>query len=449
MTENNRLTIEKIIGGGRGLAHDQGRVWMVSGALPGEEILAESTRERAGIIEARCLKVLASPHPEREENPCPHSPTCGGCDWPHIRPREGSRLKIEAAAEAARTWPDLKARVLSAEIRPSPQAYRLRCRIHWNPVEAQLGFYAPQSRNISEISQCRIISDLLRRKLQPLKDALKKSCPKPADIEWLEDLEGVHAIAALRKAAGGQEIRPHWVPGENILGDSLDGFHILRKGGKLEAVWGANSVRMNLPIPLEVRIGAFFQGNRHLVPWLFERVAHLCGPEPLPTWDLHGGVGFLAAAALEASDRPITLTEPVRAAARSARLNLPSARVLVGTTAEEMLRREKKQAREALVLCDPPRTGLSSALRKALGRWRPRRVLMLSCDPATWARDTASLLEMGWELQHLELIDLFPSSHHVELLCTLERPTSSQRKAVKSPADGPSRTDPESTETAE
>lgn len=419
MKEQFEVNIEKIVGGGRGLAHVEGRVWMVSGALPGERILAEALRTRAGIVEARCLRVLGGNHPARLEEFCPSAPHCGGCDWPHVSVSEGSRLKVQAAAEAARTHPQLRDRVRQSEITTSELAYRLRARLHWDPKSEILGFYAPLSREIVEISECRIISDRLRRSLPMLQNALRKSCPAFADLEWLEDLEGETAIAALRKSAGGPEIRSRWIPDEGH--DILDGFHILRKAGRLEAGWGINSLRMHLPIPLDVRIGAFFQGHRRLVPWLFERVAELCGPEALSTWDLHAGVGFLAAAALYASKRPLTLTEPHRAAARSARSNLPTARVLVGTTAEEMLRREKKQPREALVLCDPPRSGLSSALRKALARWKPRRILMLSCDPATWARDTAFLLGENYDLDHLELVDLFPSTHHVEMLCTLSR----------------------------
>lgn len=421
MNSQIEVSIEKIVGGGRGLAHHEGRVWMVSGALPGERVLAELQRERAGIVEGRCLRVLGEKHPARLDEICSSAPVCGGCDWPHISFPEGSRLKVEAAAEAARTYPELRDRILGAEIRNSELAYRLRARLHWDPEIQQLGFYAPLSREIADITPCRIISDRLHKSLPALKAALTRSCKGAADLEWLEDLEGETAIAALRRAAGGRETRPHWIPAEREMEGVVEGFHILRKAGRLEAGWGINSLRMLLPIPLDVRIGAFFQGNRHLVPWLFQRVAELCGPEPIPTWDLHAGVGFLGAAALFASERPLTLTEPHRAAARSARANLPQARVLVGTTAEEMLRREKKRPREALVLCDPPRAGLSSALRRSLAQWKPRRILMLSCDTATWARDTAFLLENGYGLDHLELIDLFPSTHHVETLCSLSR----------------------------
>jgi tRNA/tmRNA/rRNA uracil-C5-methylase (TrmA/RlmC/RlmD family) len=177
---------------------------------------------------------------------------------------------------------------------------------------------------------------------------------------------------------------------------------------------------MALPRPLEVPIGAFFQGNRHLVPWLFDRIRELTGDEPVPTFDLHAGVGFLAAAAAHGVPRRLTLVEPFRPAARAAARNLPEATVAVGRTAEAWLARHHRLPHEALVLADPPRAGLSGPLRGRLAGWHPDRVLMLSCDPATWARDAAFLTSRGYVLAHVELVDLFPSTHHVEVVTVLE-----------------------------
>ncbi len=87
------LRAEKLIGGGRALAHHDGKTWMVAGALPGETVLAQPTRRRAGIIEAETLEVLESPHAARDRDPCPHSDRCGGCDWPHIKARGGPTLQ--------------------------------------------------------------------------------------------------------------------------------------------------------------------------------------------------------------------------------------------------------------------------------------------------------------------------------------------------------------------
>jgi tRNA/tmRNA/rRNA uracil-C5-methylase (TrmA/RlmC/RlmD family) len=72
-----------------------------------------------------------------------------------------------------------------------------------------------------------------------------------------------------------------------------------------------------------------------------------------------------------------------------------------------------------LVITDPPRRGLSRTLRDDLARWKPKRILMLGCDPATWARDAAHLVDHGYRVTELELFDLFPLTHHVEILALL------------------------------
>ncbi len=416
-----RLTCHDMGGGGWAVAHQGGRTWMVRGALPGETVLAAPVFERAGVIHGRAVELVERPHPARLSEPCPHAGACGGCDWSHVDPEAGAGLKARAAAGAARFRPELAEALDAAPVKTSELAYRLRTRLHWDPAGGRLGFFRPHSWDVVPIPSCGIVSPALASCLPRLEAALAGSCPERADVEWLEDLDGSTAVAALRPARGGPPgVEPGWIPPEESVDAPLSGFHVLDRRGAVEPVWGVTGVTMELPVRLDVPVGAFFQVNRHLVPWLFHRVVELAGPDPLPTWDLHAGVGFLGAAALTASGRSLTLVEPFRPAARAAATNLPEARVAVGRTAEAWLARHPRLPEEALVLTDPPRAGLSPALRKRLAGWHPRRILMLACDPGTWARDTAFLLDRGHALAHLELVDLFPWTHHVEILAVLE-----------------------------
>ena len=416
------VVAEKLIGGGRALAHHDGSTWMVAGALPGEEVRAEATKRRAGIVEARTLQVLSEPHPARLQDPCPQTGVCGGCDWPHVDLEAGADLKAAAAAEAARAFPDLAARVASAPIYRSQGSYRLRARLHWDAGQKRLGFYEHRSRRVASLESCRILSPRLMQALPRLTDALSKCCTQNVDLEWIEGTEADDTVAALRQAKGGSKnFDPAWVPGTGHLDSVVSGFHALSKSGRPPSGWGAAEVRIDLPIPLEVPIGSFFQGNRHLVGPLFRRVAELVGSEPAPVFDLHAGVGYLAAAARFAADAELTLVEPYREAAQAAGRNLPGARVIVGATAEEFVAAAEDLPPQALVITDPPRTGLSKELRKHLARWQPQRILMLGCDPATWARDAGFLCEHGYQPKEVEIFDLFPSTHHLEILALMER----------------------------
>lgn len=416
-----RLLGERLVGGGLTLAHHQGQTWMIHGALPGETVKAVEIRRRAGIVECRAIDVLDDHHPARMAEPCPHSPKCGGCDWPHVQPVLGTRLKADVVAGAARAAPELARQLAAAPIRTSPLAYRLRARLHWQPAGRILGFYAPRTWEVMPIPSCRILSPRLMAALEPLAMALARTCPEAADLEWLESLDGAVAVAALRPArAGPTSIDHRWLPRPDQVAAALNGLHCLNRSGRLQRGWGATAVTMNLPRPLEVPIGAFFQGNRHLVPWLFARVAELVGDEPLPVWDLHAGVGFLAAAALQAADRQLTLVESFRPSALAAQKNLPGARVAVGQLAENLLASQRQLPKRALLLTDPPRAGMTAALRRRIAGWHPERIIMLGCDPATWSRDAAFLIGHGYRITHLELVDLFPSTHHVEVLAMLE-----------------------------
>ena len=416
------LDAEKLVGGGRAIAHHDGATWMVAGALPGERIRAEVTKRRAGIIEARTVAVLSRTHSARLAEPCPQAGVCGGCDWPHVDPALGAELKAAAAAEAARAFPGLAARIASAPIHRSEGGYRLRARLHWDAGQQRLGFYEHRSRKVASIESCRILSPRCMQTLPVLAAVLSNRCPERVDLEWIEGTDPDDTVAALRPAKGGPKtIDANWVPGPDDMDSVVSGFHALSNAGRLHPGWGATEVRINLPIPLDVPIGSFFQGNRHLIGPLFSRVSELIGSDPQPVFDLHAGVGYLAAAARFAGERELTLVEPNRDAALAARRNLPRSRVVVGSTAEAFIADPESLEADAIVVTDPPRTGLSKVLRNGLANWLPQRILMLGCDPATWARDAGFLGDHGYQPRVVELFDLFPSTHHVEILALLER----------------------------
>lgn len=416
------LRAEKLIGGGRALAHHEGETWMVAGALPGEVVLAEPTRRRAGVVEGRTVAVKNSPHPARDHEPCPHSDRCGGCDWPHIKLEESPNFKRLAASDAARGRPDLAALLARARVETSPLNYRLRARLHWDPERGHLGFFEGRSRRVARIPDCRILSPALMAALPSLTAALARRCRRPIDMEWLQGSAEGDTIAGLRSGKDDpRRIDPSWIPRREEIDPGVSGFHSLNRNGEVLEGWGASTVTVDLHTPLRVPIGAFFQGNLHLVDSLFNRVSELAGGGREPIYDLHAGVGFLAAAVLSKGAREAQLVEPHRVAARAAAINLPEATVAVGRTAEEYVDSISDLPGEALVVTDPPRSGLTKRLRAKLVRWRPRRVLMLGCDPATWARDAGVLVDNGYRVDALELFDLFPSTHHVEILAVLER----------------------------
>jgi len=406
-----RLKVESLAGGGRGVAHSGGRVWFVAGALPGEEVEAELEGERAGVIEAR-VRTVYRPSLMREKDPCPAAGVCGGCDLAHLR-REGAKDALRAILTGAlrHSPPELAAAVARAPVIVSPMAWRVRARLHWDPESQVLGFFSPRSYQAIDISPCRVVSQLLLATLPEMRAALLNARLGVGEVAWLENLEAETAVAGW--SGGGN-------PPRQPAG-ALAGWHPLTEAGAIRrGGWGKQGVVMNLPVQLRVPLGAFFQGNRHLVPKLFARVAEIVATlRPTTVVDLFGGVGCLAAAARHGGAGQLVVVEAQRSAARAAVENLPGADVQA-VEAEEYLAAPAPPA-GTLAILDPPRSGLSPTARQRLVAWAPDGVLWLSCDPAAFGRDAAELLAAGYRLESLEIWDLFAGSHHAETLALLRR----------------------------
>jgi len=406
-----RLKVESFAGGGRGVARSGGRVWFVAGALPGEEVDAELEGERAGVIEAR-VRTVHRASLLREKDPCPVADACGGCDLAHLR-REGVKEALRAIVAGAlrHARPELAALAARAPVQVSPMSWRLRARLHWDPESRVLGFFGRRSYRAVDITPCRVVSPRLLAALPELGAVLARQRMAAGEVLWLEDLEGEQAVAGWLGAGA--------PPRGGVAG--VAGWHpVSDAGAVLRGGWGKQGVTMRLPVPLRVPLGAFFQGNRHLVPRLFTRVSELARALGASTAvDLYGGVGLLAAAARHGGVGAVAVVEAQKSAARAAAENVPGAGVHQ-TDAETYLTSPPAPS-GTLAIVDPPRAGLSSVARRRLLQWAPDAVLALACDPATFGRDAGELLGAGYRLDLLEIWDLFAGSHHAEILALFRR----------------------------
>jgi 23S rRNA (uracil1939-C5)-methyltransferase len=362
-------------------------------------------------MEAR-TRVVVRPGLLREKEPCPVAGTCGGCDLAHLRrDRAAEALRSILSGALRHAPPELAGAVARAPVVVSPMAWRLRARLHWDPEVRVLGFYSPRSYQAIDISPCRVVSPALLAALPEMRSVLERQHLPVGEVDWLEDLEGQTAVAGWR--GGGNPPRGPVA--------AVAGWHPITEAGALRrGGWGKQGVVMRLPVPLRVPLGAFFQGNRHLVPRLFARVAEVVRSlKPAAVVDLYGGVGLLAAAAQEGGASRMTVVESHRGAARAAAENLPGATV-VTAEAEEFLA-SPPAAGGVLAVVDPPRAGLSPVARRRFAQWAPDAALWLACDPATFGRDAGELFAAGYRLDLLEVWDLFAGSHHAEILALFRR----------------------------
>ncbi len=422
------LAVERVVPGGDGLARSGGVVTLVPGALPGDTVRAVTGPAGRGLRRGRLVSVVAAgPHRRPAEEVCPHARdgSCGGCDWPAARLESHAELKAGIVRDALRRIGRLSdADVPELRFTGSPRGYRLRSRLHVDAL-GRVGFFGGGTTDVADMQACELISPELLARLPAVRDAFRDAGPAAGDLTTLESRDGSAVLGHLFASAGR-------VPGAarlvERLAEALDGIAVkdgsgalLRHGpGFLSLPAGGASFRVSAT--------SFFQGNRYLLDAFQDEVRGALleagTPKPLARGlDLYAGVGFLTWPLLSLG-MEATAVEADRSSASDLAANLeawgrgggvPRATAVTGT-AEELV--ASLRTPPDVVVSDPPRAGMSPAVRRALIRLAPRALVLVSCDPATFARDVAALHE-GYRLARLSLLDLFPQTHHVETVALL------------------------------
>jgi len=365
---------------------------MLAGALPGERVRARVVTEKRDYLRAEAIAVL-EPVAERRAPPCPAlARGCGGCDWQHVEPAAQLPFKVAVVREAlART-----ARLNGVEIRAGGSvpatAYRTTLRLAID-TQGRPGFRAAHSQTHVPVDECLVA--------HPALNALLHDLTLPAAREVLLRV-GAHS--------GDRLIR--WWPDTLPVPNGLPAG--VRTGPHASIDEIVSGVR------LRVSADAFFQSCPEAAELLVDAVRRAAGtPE---TWsdggvlDAFGGVGLFAATVLPA-DRERLVIESNPAACDDARVNLADlpARVL-----QRPLERWTAK-RMALVIANPARAGLGKPAVGVLTATRTPLLILVSCDPVAFARDARLLAEQGYRLDRCEVLDLFPQTHHMEVVSRFVR----------------------------
>jgi 23S rRNA (uracil1939-C5)-methyltransferase len=429
------VDVERVVPGGAGLAHVDGRVVLVDGGLPGDRVRAELAGAGPRMLRGRALEVVsAGPHRRPEGEVCPRARdgSCGGCDWPAARLESHRELKTALVLDALRRVGGLKPDDLPE---PgwigSPRSYRLRNRLHLGPG-GRLGFYAPRSTEISDLETCEVVSEALRARLPAIGSFLASLGLASGELSTLENRDGSAVLGELRLDPGRGPGTP-----SKVTSGPFDGFRIADAAGRVLAEEGASWVEILAGgASFRVSVSSFFQGNRYLLDaFLAEIRTALAAAGPLRgALDLYAGVGFLTRPLLEAAGEGGEVVA-VEVDASSSQDLFSNLRRWEGqglargkaerTTAEGFLSSgvpSRTPGPLDAVVADPPRAGLSPAVRRGLARLRPAALLMVSCDPPTLARDVGALRAV-YAVRRVTLLDLFPGTHHVETVALLVRRT--------------------------
>lgn len=441
--------IERVVPGGAGLARIGGVVTLVPGALPGDRVRVRVTEASPRLVRGTLEEVVAPGEARRSDAElCPRArdASCGGCDWPAARLEHHRDLKTSLVLDAFRRLAGLRSEEL-----PEPgwcgsaRNYRLRNRLHLDR-NGGLGFFAPRSNVVTNLEVCEIVSKALLARLPAIRAHLLGLGPVAGELWTLESRDGAVVLGELRLASGAGGRRPE-IP-LKVKRGPFDGFRVVDSGGRVVGSDGPSELMLSAGgAAFEVSVSSFFQGNLYLLDAFLEEIRTALravlrkeeglgreGPRPRPQrWlDLYAGVGFMTRPLLELGAEAgraveVTAVEIEPSSSRSLSKNLQSwhseglpLACSVRASAESFFHSQKSSLPLSLLVADPPRAGLSPEVRRGILRLAPPHVLMVSCDPATLARDLAAL-KSRYAVERLTLLDLFPQTHHVETIALLAR----------------------------
>lgn len=422
------LMIEKPASGGRMIARHHGQVVLVRGAIPGERVraLVEKAEKRLAYAVTKDV-VAASP----DRRPAAADPLCGGALYSHVNYPRQLAIKADVIRDAF-------ARIgrypidHSIDVAPSPEhSYRMRARFHVHGARA--GFYREGTHQLCDAAATRQLRpDAMQAVTRVAEEAATNLAI--ASIAIAENIAGDQRAAHLELAP--DRGQTGITPGSGVLRRIADAANL--RGLSARNSLTGELLTVGEPIVLEP-LGAltdgrvvdgvlrrhaesFFQGNRFLLPRLVNAVADLV-PDSGEVIDLYAGVGLFSVVLAAIGRLEVTAVEGDHASGgdlcENARTLEPRLKAYVEGV-EAFL--AKRSGAAATIVVDPPRTGISADALGTLIKLSPERIVYVSCDPPTLARDARRLMDAGYGLASLRAFDFFPNTPHVESLALFALP---------------------------
>lgn len=387
------VTIDRIVGEGQGIGFADGKTVFVSRTAPGDHVRARVIRANKNILHAVPEKILA-PSPMRIEPEVEYNPRAGVYDFIHIGYQDQLKLKVGMIEDSLRriagleSWPDIA-------VVPSPKqfGYRSRAEFQVSAENNLVGYFADNSKTIIDVEHCPLLTDTLNMLLQTLRDDVAAGIVPATAREY-------RAVAT----DFGTALEQTATQRSAILQQQI---------GEFEYRFSAES---------------FFQANYEIAAELVKGVMQIATQARAVNGyavDLYAGVGLFSLP-LAKLFRRIIAVESHKPAAGYLKENLEHAgftrsKVMTHPVEHWVNGDVSKYGRVAMLVFDPPRTGAGARAVQGMIRMNPAHIAAVSCDPATFARDIRGFLDAGYELVSVRAYDMFPQTHHVEILAHLQK----------------------------
>ncbi len=437
-----KLWIERAIYGGAGLARSpEGEAVFVPFTLPGELVEARPSDGNEPAREMELIQVLKSAA-ERVAPRCIHFGACGGCQYQHAAYGAQAAMKLNILRETmeragVRALPEIALHTRE------PWEYRNRIRLRVLTVDGalQVGYSRRASNDFLPITMCPIAAPVLWRAAEAM---IRLAVADAGARAWME------AMAEMELFCSGDETRIQIAlfPDDTTLERGIlrregttfakfcervkvvvpeiaGGGTFIRRGARAVAAerWGADGLLYEAAGNMYwVSRGGFFQVNRFLIDELVELVtAERAGAL---AWDLYAGVGLFSRRLAEHFGEVVAVEagEPAARDLQTMLAKMGPRHHAVKATVVEFLRGEVLQReRPELIVMDPPRAGLGAEVTTLLARVAGAEMVYVSCDPVTLGRDLRAMVDSGYRIETMHLVDLFPQTFHLETVTVLRR----------------------------
>ncbi len=445
--EIHRVTITDASAEGFGVGRVAGMAVFVPLTAVGDTADIRIVKVKSNYAFGRLVS-LETPSPDRVEPDCPCFAQCGGCAWRHISYAAECAGKERRVADALTRIGGLSVRPAPLLAAASPDRYRNKAQY---PVDAQgaFGFYARHSHRVVPCADCRLqpalfapvaaaVSDWVRRFDVPVYDAathrgllrhlyLREAGATGELMVTLvvngDRLPAVEALLSSLQSAAGERLA------SVVLNRNTSRTNVIL-GDACRTLYGKDFIT-DVLCGVRVRLSplSFYQVNRPMAEVLYRKAAEYAEPAGKRLLDLYCGTGTVglsmahdAAGLTGVEIVPVAVADAVRNAADN---GIANARFLCADAAEAAARLARAGQKPDVVLLDPPRKGCDEALLETVAHdFAPERIVYISCDPATLARDAARLQALGYPLREVTPVDLFPRTAHVECVALFTREIS-------------------------
>jgi 23S rRNA (uracil1939-C5)-methyltransferase len=424
-----------------GVGKAEGFTFFIDGALPGEEVSAEITALHKNYGEARIVS-LNRASVKRTAPPCPYYTRCGGCSLQHLSPDGQLAWKQSMVTETLRRLAGTTGTAKPVFGMENPWRYRNKAQIHIGLENSRViaGYYSSNSRQIIDVDQCPVQHPVN----EALINALRKALQSYYDSEDHEDKASLPVTGAVIRtsfAADKGVIALNASPGRTYInkmkklatligaeaGACLSGIVLLHRS-KMKTGITILSGQPNLveeisPFSYQISPLSFFQVNPRQAKALYEYAASLCG-SPKTVFDLYCGTGNLSLYLSSEAERVIGV-DAEKAAIEDAKANAALNRItncsFISARVEDKPDLLMDCASPVTVYLNPPRGGCSPRLIDTVATAKPERIVYVSCNPATLARDLKLLQNNGYKVEITQPVDMFPHTAHVETVTLLIR----------------------------